>query len=134
MYTFMCSLGLNFVQAMRKKQLHRGEIVQRIAEASELSIIKIIKKAGYKSTTSYYRHVQMADLSLEIVHKYGEALKHDFSLEIPEIKEVDWLVESGNPKTIQEAIRERDYWRDKYYSVLEKNNELLFILNKNKGK
>lgn len=132
MYTLVFMCVLNFGGEMKKKQIDRGEIVKNAVEASELSIKVIIKKAGYKSTTSYYRHIQMADLSLEIVKRYGKALSHDFSIDIPEIKAIEAFIENENPKTIQEALKERDFWRDKYYAALEKNNELLSILNKNK--
>jgi len=116
------------------RRIHRGEMLKRVVENCGIPITKVTKKAGYKTTTSYYRHIESADLSLEIIQKYAAAIGYDFSTEIPEIKEAQAFIENESPQTIQQAIKERDYWRDKYYNLLEKNNELLQIMAKQKNK
>jgi len=119
---------------MKSINIHRGELLKRIVESSDLSKTVIIKKAGYKSRSSYYTHIETKDLPLDILAKYGKAVDYDFSIDIPEMKTMESFLENESPQTIQQAIKERDYWRDKYYNLLEKNNELLQIMAKQKNK
>lgn len=117
---------------MSRKAIHRGEILKRAVQGSDLPKSIIIKKAGFKSRSSYYNHIEDKDLPLDILQKYGQALGYDFSLEVPEIKAIDAFVEKEDPLTINQALKERDYWRDKYYVLLEKNAQLLEQLSKSK--
>lgn len=88
-----------------------------------LSIERVARKAGYKRGT-FYLHIKQPDLAPAILFKYGKALSHDFTTDIPEL--IPYL--AGEPDapygtdalTTEEAIRQRDEWKDKYYELLER--------------
>lgn len=110
---------------MAKSSLHRGELLKRIVEGSGVGIMWLVKKAGYKSKTSYYNHIEEKNLSVEILLKYGEALNYDFSVEIPEIKKAQSILANEAPKTLQEAKKQIEYWKTRYYDLLEKYNQII---------
>ena len=105
----------------RYKKIHRGEILQAAVNKSDLRITQIVKRAGY-SRSSYYHHIGDEGLSYEILEAYGKAMKYDFTEDLPEMNK--YLVEDSSEKytllTLEEAIRQRDYWKDKYHALLEK--------------
>lgn len=63
-------------------------------------------------------------MPLDILQKYGKAIGHNFSEEIEDLPSS--IVEEpesfyGNqPATIEEAIRQRNHWKEKYYELMEK--------------
>jgi len=90
----------------------------------------VVNKAGYKTRASYYAHIDNADLSFSILEKYARALNHDFSDLFPEmhpykIDNEQAFSFTARPKTIEEAILQRDVLRDKYQELLEKYTKLL---------
>lgn len=107
---------------------HRGEIVEKVARSSGIAISEIAKKMKYERTAPY-QHFKKKDLDYGIILSYGKVLKHDFSKEIPEI--VDFIstvsepLEDYNTLSLSEALKQRDNWRDKYLTLLEKYTELL---------
>jgi hypothetical protein len=108
--------------------IHRGAILHGVAKRHPNTISKIANDAGYDQST-FYLHKNNADLSLDILIKYANAMGHDFSNEIPGYK--DYLMKNGlkrsNDKklTYEELEKDRDEYRDKYYSQLEENHRLL---------
>ena len=111
----------------RKKDIHRGQVLQAAVADSGLSITQVVKRTGY-SRSSYYNHIEDPRLAYHILAEYGKTLKHDFSTDFPEM--VSNLVEDpeeqyGEPKTFGDAIRQRDIWKEKYYQLLEKHQKLL---------
>lgn len=69
-------------------------------------------------------HIKKKDLSVHILNKYARAISHDFSEDIEEINqfltgEPDSAY-STEPVTLQEAIKQRNEWKEKYYAVMEK--------------
>ncbi len=92
-------------------------------EKTGINITVITKRAGYKRGT-YYSHIKKKDLSIATLRKYGKAIGHDFSEELPHlnsfmVEEEDEVYEN-EPKTIQQAIRQRNLWKQKYYDLMEK--------------
>jgi hypothetical protein len=73
------------------------------------------------SRTSYYNHINNKDLSLDILAQYGKALGIDFSVDIPQLKQVQNFIRKA-PLNLKDAISEINYWKDKYYELLEKYN------------
>jgi AcrR family transcriptional regulator len=108
------------------KKIHKGEILQAAVNKSDLRITQIVKKAGY-SRSSYYHHIGNEELSYEILETYGRAMKYDFTEDLPEMSK--YLVEDSSEAytllTPDEAIKQRDYWKDKYYTLLEKYHLLI---------
>lgn len=107
--------------------IHRGSILRAVATRNANTIIKIANDAGYDQTT-YYVHIKKADLSFDILYKYGKAMNHDFSMEIPEME--DYLALNGLKKGSQKLSYDEleiayHIMRDKYYALMDKYNELI---------
>jgi len=122
-YVQFCLLRLFDLHQMVKKARHRGELLKTIVDSSGMKIESVARKAGY-SRTSYYNHINDADLSIHILFKYGQAVNYDFSNEFPEILELA-KIKNSTPTTLAQAIREIDHWKEKYFSLLEKYNSIL---------
>lgn len=103
--------------------MHRGDLLDRIVKSSAISIKMLTARLGYSRTT-YYNHIRNKDLPLEILNKYGRALGYDFSQDIPEMPETLNFINTI-PLSIEEAVRQRDIWKARYYELLEKHNAYL---------
>jgi hypothetical protein len=110
-----------------KQNIHRGKILQAAVNLTGINKEIIARKAGYERVT-YYSHIKRKDLSLEILAKYAKALGHDFSDEIEGFgiamvadAEAPYL---GAPATIEEAIRQRDFYVKLYWEKLEQYRKL----------
>lgn len=113
---------------------------------TDLSIIQIARRAGYKTRGSFYDHVRNPDLSFSILEKYGEVFNHDFSEEIPGMPKLTLEEPVGPdyktvPKTLEEALqlinklKERNYdLLEKYNASLERERELKHHIGKTEGK
>jgi hypothetical protein len=128
MFIFL-HINVNFFNPVStsKKHIHRGQLLENAIKASRLNIEFVAKKAGY-SRASYYKHKEDNNLEYHILAAYGKALKHDFTEELPEMPK--YLVEEpeeqyGKAPTLQEAVKQRDKWKEKYYELLEKYNRLI---------
>jgi hypothetical protein len=110
-----------------KAYIHRGHILKNAAEATRFKKEDVAAKAGY-TRSSYYKHIQDAELPYHILASYGKALKFDFTDELPEmpkylIEETDTLYDKG--MTIEDLLKQIEYWKDKYIDLLEKYNRLI---------
>jgi hypothetical protein len=121
--------SVNFFTFLRTKgrNIHRGALLEAAVKASGISVTQIVKKMGISRGT-YYNHKNDPHLSLDQLYQYGKVLKHDFSADLPQIRELE--LEEGDPgynqpSTIEEAMEQRDYWREKYYQLMEKYHALL---------
>ena len=109
------------------KHIHRGEILQAAVKKSKLKITQVVKKVGISRGT-FYNHIEDPNLPFDILEKYGKALAYDFTTEIPEMTKYAFEEPAemyGQPSTIEEAIKQRDYWKDKYIALLEKHQRLI---------
>ncbi|WP_293883545.1 hypothetical protein [Sphingobacterium sp. UBA1498] len=111
------------------EKIHRGLILHKAAKRNKKSITQIAKDAGVDQSTFYY-HKDQEDLPFDILYKYAVAMDYFFSAELPEFTE--WLKENRldvqNEEThlsIENLVKERDYWKDRYYSLLEEHNKLI---------
>ena len=96
-------------------------------EASRINKEKVAVKAGY-SRSSYYKHIANPDLDFHILTAYGKAIGFDFTEQFPEMPRYmvyDPEENYQSPKSLAEAIVQRDAWKDKYYELLEKYNILM---------
>jgi len=112
---------------MSKK--HIGEILDNVATNHPLPKVEIIQMAGYNSQSTYYKHISQENLGFRVLYKYAKVLEYDFAKEIPEFK--TWITNNNlspiGSTSIEESqlIKERDSWKEKYFQLLEKYNELL---------
>lgn len=108
--------------------IDRGKILEKVFKTSGFSLTALSKRVGYDRTT-VYRHFAKPDLEFPILLKYGKALNHDFSVDFPELlnyfNKVQEPMAAYSVATLAEALKERDFWKDKYISLLEKHNALI---------
>ena len=81
------------------------------------------------SRGTFYNHKEDPELSYDQLEQYGKILSYDFSQDLSGMQKyvLEEPVEPyGEPKTLEEAIRQRDYWKkesdrwkDKYIQLLE---------------
>jgi hypothetical protein len=100
--------------------VHRGELLKKAVKDSGIPVTTLIKRMQF-SRTSYYNHIDNKDLPLDILAQYGKALGIDFSVKFPQLKHVENFINKA-PLNIEDAISEINYWKDKYYELLEKYN------------
>ena len=110
---------------------HKGKIVEKAVRESGISITKICKKLG-KTTRWMYYTFENPDVSLDYIIKIGKIIHHDFSSEIPEIhRPGKGLLLVGVPEVEHVNPEETvEYWKSKYYNLLEEYTVLLKELKK----
>lgn len=129
MYIFLykCVYFFTFLKT-KGKNIHRGEVLQAAVKKSPHSVTQLVKRMGISRGT-YYNHKEDPNLPFEDLEKYGKVLGYDFTEDFPEMQKYvveESVVTYGEPKTLGEAIKQRDYWRkeadqwkDKYIKLLE---------------
>ena len=116
-----------FIPVKSKKSIHRGEVLQNAISKSGVSVTLAAKRAGY-SRSSYYNHILDPQLDFSILKDYGKAIRHDFSVDIPEMQTMHMEEDNETyvkPATLEQAIKEAERWRQKYYNLLEKYHHLI---------
>jgi hypothetical protein len=107
---------------------NKGEILERVALKIIPNKAELARQMDIDRTT-LYRHFADPDLDNGIILRYGKVLKHDFSIEFPDLSTFGNLLMEPlaeyRPITLSEALREADMWRDKYIDLLERHNVLL---------
>lgn len=108
-------------------KLNRGQILSTAVEATRINKEKVAVKAGY-SRSSYYKHISNPNLDYHIMTAYGKAIQYDFTEQFPDMPRYMVYDPEENyhaPKSVEEALKQRDAWKDKYYELLEKYNLLM---------
>ena len=128
MYIFLYNTVHFFTPLKTKgKHIHRGEVLQLAVRKHKLKITQVVKKLGISRGT-FYNHIEDPNLPLEVLEKYGKALGYDFTTDLPEMSKYTFEepseVYGQQPSTIEEAIKQRDYWKDKYIALLEEHHRL----------
>lgn len=113
--------------AKRHGKVDRGQLLATAVEATGLNKELVAKRAGY-SRSAYYKHVETPDLEYYILMAYGKAIKHDFTEDLPDMPK--YMLEEpeeiyGRPKSLDEAIKLLDQWKNKYLELLEKYRSLI---------
>lgn len=110
--------------------VHRGEVLKKAAEESGLSIETIVERMRYASRSTFYNHIQKPDLSLDMLRRYGKVLNYNFYDDIPEMTTFPAQEPAfpafyiAAPKTMEEAIRQRDFYYQQYMLRLEDYRKL----------
>ena len=134
MYTissFYCTntyFSLQYLKKNQKNTIHRGEVLQKVAAASELTVDVLVTRMKYKSRNTFYSHVKKADLSLIILSRYGRVLRYDFAADIEEMNQFKLQEEEPGylkgPSSLEQAVSQRDYYHKLYMDLLEKVRSL----------
>ena len=106
--------------------VHRGEIVERVVRSSGIPLTRMAAKMN-KSRRWIYNAFETPDLSLDLVLEFGKILHYDFSQDIPQIVNTKSIV-TDHPITYGEDNAE--YWKEKYYQLLEEHTKLLKTISK----
>jgi hypothetical protein len=111
--------------------ISRGKILADEVKKTGLKITELVKRVGYQYST-YFSHVNNPNLSLEILAKYGKAIGHDFSKEIPEM--VPFVTADPQPNAYEEMSREaliRELHKQKD-RLLDQAEKIAALLEENK--
>jgi hypothetical protein len=127
-FIYLHSTGHFFTSLTTKnRNIHRGEALEEAVKKTRTKVTQLVKKVGVSRGT-YYNHIQDPKLSYEILEAYGKVLKYDFTQVIPQMPKYIFDEPEdtyGKPNNLEEAIRQIDYWKDKYISLLERYNSLI---------
>ncbi|MBC7747928.1 MAG: helix-turn-helix transcriptional regulator [Methylotenera sp.] len=114
--------------------IHYGELLREAADKSDLSITQISKRAGFNRST-FYNHIINPDLPFHILERYAKVLQFDFATVIPEMGRFQRFEEPSAlykiPDNLDEAMQQRDAWRERYYDLLERYNAMMEEVLKN---
>ena len=107
--------------------MHRGKILHEATKVHPSSIKEIVERAGYKYGT-FFKHIQIKDLSYKIIAKYGKSMRKDFSIEFPGMSsqvltEPNTRIE--NFRSIEQIRLDFQELQAKYSALLEKHNGVI---------
>lgn len=99
---------------------HRGDVVAKAVKNSNFTIKFLAEKLEISRNTVYNKFKEH-DLSYDLILKIGDIIKHDFSMDFPEMKSTVGV--SGRNQLSEVWLLEQKYTR-----LLEKYNNLLTFL------
>lgn len=102
---------------------HRGKIVEQAVRRSGYSLTKLTQRLG-KSRRWIYHAFENPILSIDVVLEISKVIHYDFSDEIIMLKRYNSGVKEPISKPYIET-ETADFWKNKYFVLLEKYNELL---------
>lgn len=108
---------------------HRGEIVEQAIRQSGYPISAIAKRLG-KSRRWMYLMFDNPQIDLETVISIGNIIHYDFSDELKELNSINTSSLSDPRDPYNNHTKE--YWKNKYLTLLEDYNELLKQANQKK--
>lgn len=108
--------------------IHRGEIVEQAVRKSGIPISTIAKRLG-KSRRWMYLMFENPDVPFETIKRIGQIIYYDFHDDFPS------LSGKAQPYTDEEtqydAVKNAEYWKNKYFNLLEEYHSLLKKFNSN---
>lgn len=108
--------------------INRGKILENVIRKSGKPFTVIAKEMELNRGT-IYRHCEDENLSDSLLLKYGRVLKHDFSIEIPELASLINTMREPQAiygkKTYEELMGDVEFWRSKYIDLLEKYTSMI---------
>ncbi|WP_121246740.1 helix-turn-helix domain-containing protein [Mucilaginibacter phyllosphaerae] len=107
-----------------------GEIVEIAVRRSGLNISDIASDLNVNRRT-LYNWFRQKDLKKQIIYQVGQALRHDFSKQFPELFTAEEFANMYAPKMFTDVSLTcgTDKWKEKYILLLERYNELIEINN-----
>jgi hypothetical protein len=92
--------------------IHRGQVLKKAVYDSGIKIAELARRIG-KSRRFIYIMFNNKDVPTHLMKTVCEAIKHPFTRNMIEIK------------SETEDVFYDDYWKDKYFKLLEEHNTLL---------
>lgn len=106
--------------------IHRGEIVEQAIRKSGIPIATMAKRLG-KSRRWMYLMFENPDVSYEVIKRIGQIIYYDFHDDFPILSGKG---QSYTDHKLQYDTRENaEYWKNKYFKLLEEHHELLKKVN-----
>lgn len=107
-------------------EIHAGSVVEKVVRSSGISIAELARRVKV-DRRSLYNWFEQKDLKLEAIARIGYVLGYDFSMEFPELKSVQKMLEVNRLEDSNDGgyFDDTEYWKQKYVTLLEKYNELL---------
>lgn len=102
--------------------IHRGEIVEQAVRKSGVPIATIAKRLG-KSRRWMYLMFDNPDVPIEMITRIGQVIYYDFHDDLPSLFPKGQVF-SESPITYKPS-ESAEYWKNKYFSLLEEHNVLL---------
>jgi len=109
---------------------HYGEIIERTIRRNGYSISELSRLMNV-NRRSIYNWFNQPKFKTDIIFKIGCALKHDFSVEFPELFSSEEFQKAFSQKkfsaevNVLEEMEKVNYWKDKYINLLEDYTQAL---------
>ncbi|MFC6099464.1 hypothetical protein [Olivibacter domesticus] len=109
---------------------HYGEIIERTIRRNGYSISELSRLMSV-NRRSIYNWFNQPKFKTDIIFKIGCALKHDFSVEFPELFSSEEFQKAFSQKkfsaevNVVEEMEKVNYWKDKYINLLEDYTQAL---------
>ena len=110
--------------------IHRGEIVEAAVRQSGIAISEVARRMK-KSRRHLYNIFEDPNVPLDTIIKIGRIIHHDFTKEIADVQifyphnQSVPSFEESQDESYKNANQSVTYWKDKYFELLEKYNNLL---------
>ncbi len=108
---------------------HRGEIIEKAVRESGISITTLAKRLNC-SRRHIYNIFNEITVDIDTILQIGKIIHFDFSKKISEIKSTTSNIAPINfVNEPNDNQKNTDYWKEKYFELLEKYNSLLESLS-----
>lgn len=110
--------------------LHHGQLIERIVRKHGLSISEVARLVNV-NRRSVYNWFTLQSLKSEVIYQIGHAIRHDFSVEFPDLfKPEDFVFKTKAPVSVEIKISQIEIekellWKEKYLDILERYQKLL---------
>lgn len=107
---------------------HYGQIVEITIRKQGFSISELARLANI-NRKCVYNWFNQKYLKPDIIHRVGKFIKHDFSVELPELfTSEDFVTTEKSKIEFIQGFKEPEsekVWKDRYIDLLERYNKLL---------
>ena len=110
-----------------------GEVLREAVSKSNLSITGICSQLKRERSWLYYQF-RRKNIPIEILLMIGTVIRHDFTEDVPELKRITGMKMMNDSNTDTYGKSNAEFWKSKYYSLLEEHIILLKQLNARQGK
>ncbi|MBI5217962.1 MAG: hypothetical protein HY958_03425 [Bacteroidia bacterium] len=104
---------------------HRGEIIEKAVRESGMSITELARRLK-RSRRHIYNIFNESTVDIDTILQIGNIIRRDFRKDIPDIAR--YTADAHKNSAVKEGgelYKNAEYWREKYFELLEKYNALL---------
>ena len=111
-------------------EIHQGHIIEKVIRRNGHSITDVARLAEV-NRRSVYNWFNQRHLKQDVIIKIGRLIKHDFSLEFPDLFTTsDFISQPKKSANLTISDLNKDvygvnHWKDKYIDLLERYNSLI---------